>query len=681
MLIRFGEYCLDTEEMSLQVNEQSVVLEPKVFAVLMYFIEHHERYISMDELHENLWKDRCVSDAAVRRIISKIRIVLNDDHKNPRYLQSLSKRGYKLICPVFKVAPLVDKKSEESLARNKVSKSKAFLFLIIVTIFVFSLAYLLAKKEDHEISVVTEVVSTVDSNKTSVAISNDGRYIAFTSKLSRGNNFQIYIKDQQSQAIKVLVDNTILPTGLAFSHDGSHLFFSDNLDGVASLKRIDLTSKEHGIDVLVTHFSFIADVFIGIKDSAIYFSGQKSLESAMLIYRLNADSGLIEEVTSVAQKGAHDSRADISPNFGQLVVLRVYMDSKRNGIRVLDLNTGSILFNYEQSNIIYSVQWLDDEHIVLLDDKKLAKINVRTGRLDNIINKNKGVVSFDVVSPNMLLVIRDNDIINTIIEKKLPLSNFKNIELIQERQSGQSSIIDYQPIGDKVWMIEKLKGVSDLAFYQKEKPKEKVVFLSTEKSLELIAPSLSGQYVLLKLQGRITILNTFNNNLTYISKVDEIIGDVAFSDNETSILYSKKSNGDWLVFEYFIKEKTKSIIFEGYRFVRQFKGDYILGDNTGQLYHYDLNLKAMALLPISVSKEKYTNWTIVNGKIFWSGHNLINTTFYEIDVDDVDGSSLSSKTFDFSVIRPKFHVDKINNLVVVDSLGNKYSEIISIKIQ
>jgi DNA-binding winged helix-turn-helix (wHTH) protein len=113
MLIRFGEYCLDTEEMSLQVNEQSVVLEPKVFAVLMYFIEHRERYISMEELHKNLWKDRCVSDAAVRRIISKIRIVLNDDHKNPKYLQSLSKRGYKLICPVSTIPSPIEEKQKK----------------------------------------------------------------------------------------------------------------------------------------------------------------------------------------------------------------------------------------------------------------------------------------------------------------------------------------------------------------------------------------------------------------------------------------------------------------------------------------------------------------------------------------------------------------------------------------
>ena len=123
MLIKFGEYRLDTEEMSLQINEQLVVLEPKVFAVLMYFIEHHERYISMDELHDNLWQGRCVSDAAVRRIISKIRIILNDNHKDPKYLQSLSKRGYKLICPVSKLSPLVEIGSKENSENNNVSIS------------------------------------------------------------------------------------------------------------------------------------------------------------------------------------------------------------------------------------------------------------------------------------------------------------------------------------------------------------------------------------------------------------------------------------------------------------------------------------------------------------------------------------------------------------------------------
>ncbi|WP_054454285.1 winged helix-turn-helix domain-containing protein [Pseudoalteromonas porphyrae] len=684
MLIQLGEYYLDTDEMSLRVNEQSVVLEPKVFAVLMYFIEHHERYISIDELHENLWKDRCVSDAAVRRIISKIRIVLNDDHKNPKYLQSLSKRGYKLICPVSKFSTLSvseDSKKLSSTESNNTKKTKTFLLFAIIALLI-SLAYFIYENIDDESHVITKVIGSIISDKKVLEVSNDGRFIAFTSKLSRGNNYQIYLKDQDSQTIKVLVDDTRLPRGLAFSRDGNYLFFSDSVGDAASLKRVGLTNKEYKIDVLVTHFYFISDVFIDKNESkVIYFSAQKSRESAMLIYKFNIDAGLVEKVTSVSQKGEHDSRADISPNSGKLVVLRVYMDSKRNFIRVLDLKASSVLFQYDQNEVIYDVHWLDDDHIILLDDKKLAKINVKTGRLDEIATTGQGIISLDVVSPSMLFAIKDTYGISTIAEKKLPLSNFKNIELIHGEQAGQRRIVDYQPLGDKVWMIEKLKGVSDLAFYKKQKPKEKVVFLSTEKSLELIAPSLSGQYVLLKLHGRITVLNTLNNNLTYISKVDEMIGDAAFSEDEKSILYTKKSNGEWLVFEYSIKEEAQSILFEGYRFVRQFKDGYILGDNTGKLSRFNVNLKTMTPLQITVSKEKNTNWDVVNGKIFWSSHNLINTTFNEIDIDDVDGSSLSSTTFDFSVIRPNFYVDKINNTVVVKRLGSRTSEIITIEVQ
>lgn len=685
MLIRFGEYCLDTEEMSLQVNEQSVVLEPKVFAVLMYFIEHRERYISMEELHKNLWKDRCVSDAAVRRIISKIRIVLNDDHKNPKYLQSLSKRGYKLICPVSTIpSPIEEKqKSIEKTEHKNVKKAKVYFYLIAIVILFLSLAYLLFKYKAGEVSVITKVVDTVISDKKSFAVSSEGRYIAFTSKLSHEKNYHIYLKDQKTNTIEVLVDNAILPTGLVFSNDGERLYFSDNLDGIALLKQVDLTNKAHGIGTLVADFYFISDVFIDKnEDNVIYFSGKKSLQSAILIYKFNSEKGLLEEVTSVTQKGSHDSRAHISPDSGKLVVLRVDMESKRNSIRVQDLKTGRTLFHHDQNTAIYDVHWLDDEHITLLDDKKLAKINVQTGHSNIIIDKNKGLIALERVTPNTLLAIRDNDNINTLIEKKLPLSDFKNVEMIQKKQPEQhSSIVAYQPLGNKAWMVIKEKGISSLIFYEKSKATKKTTLMSTEKPLKLISPSLTGKYVLLKLQERITLLNTFDNSLTYVSKADELIGDVTFSFDEKSILYTRKSNGEWQVFEYAINNKAKNVIFKGYRFIRQFEGGYALGDNAGRLSRFDVQKGTMVTMSVSISTETNTNWAVLNGKVLWSDHNLLNTMFYEIDLNDVDASSLKSKAFDFSVIRPRFYVDKVNGLIIVESLGNRNSDIISIEIQ
>jgi len=230
-------------------------------------------------------------------------------------------------------------------------------------------------------------------------------------------------------------------------------------------------------------------------------------------------------------------------------------------------------------------------------------------------------------------------------------------------------------------MVIKEKGISSLIFYEKSKARKKATLMSTEKPLKLISPSLSGQYVLLKLQDRITILNTFDSSLTYLSKADELIGDVTFSLNEKSILYTRKSNGEWQVFEYFIEEKTKNLIFKGYRFIRQFEGGYVLGDNTGRLSRFGANEETMTPMPVSISTETNTNWAVINGKVLWSNHNLINTTFYEIDLNDVDTSNLKSKAFDFNVIRPRFYVDKVNGLIIVESLGSRTSDIISIEIQ
>jgi len=117
-VISIGSYILNQEEMTLSHDGKSAKLEPKVLDVLIYFYKNENRYISMAELHENVWQDRCVSDAAVRRAIGKLRLLFNDDHKNPSYIQSLPKRGYKLICQTSYVKNEINKPST-ILLQNK----------------------------------------------------------------------------------------------------------------------------------------------------------------------------------------------------------------------------------------------------------------------------------------------------------------------------------------------------------------------------------------------------------------------------------------------------------------------------------------------------------------------------------------------------------------------------------
>ena len=92
--IVLGEYTLDLKQGLLLKQQQEVAIEPKAFALQLYLYQQRERYVSLEELHQQVWADRVVSDSAVRSCIKKLRTVLDDhDVSQPRYIKSVSKRG------------------------------------------------------------------------------------------------------------------------------------------------------------------------------------------------------------------------------------------------------------------------------------------------------------------------------------------------------------------------------------------------------------------------------------------------------------------------------------------------------------------------------------------------------------------------------------------------------------
>ncbi|TMO75191.1 transcriptional regulator [Pseudoalteromonas sp. S3785] len=99
--LTIGEYTFDSLQQSLTKEDSLYTLEPKCMQVLSYLIEQQPRIVSLEELHNNVWENQIVTDTAVRRVISKLRVALNDnDTKNPKYIKSVMKRGYQLIAEV-----------------------------------------------------------------------------------------------------------------------------------------------------------------------------------------------------------------------------------------------------------------------------------------------------------------------------------------------------------------------------------------------------------------------------------------------------------------------------------------------------------------------------------------------------------------------------------------------------
>lgn len=75
-------------------------LEPKSMAVLVYLADHVGEIVSRIELEESVWKGSVVTYEALTVTINKIRAAFEDDSRNPVYIETLAKRGYRLIAAV-----------------------------------------------------------------------------------------------------------------------------------------------------------------------------------------------------------------------------------------------------------------------------------------------------------------------------------------------------------------------------------------------------------------------------------------------------------------------------------------------------------------------------------------------------------------------------------------------------
>jgi predicted ATPase/DNA-binding winged helix-turn-helix (wHTH) protein len=97
----FQSFGLDTSNGCLWRNGAQIALPPKPFAVLRYLVENPGRLVTHDELLDSVWPETYVQPQVLRTYMLELRKVLGDDAGQPRFIQTLPKRGYCFVAPVM----------------------------------------------------------------------------------------------------------------------------------------------------------------------------------------------------------------------------------------------------------------------------------------------------------------------------------------------------------------------------------------------------------------------------------------------------------------------------------------------------------------------------------------------------------------------------------------------------
>jgi len=114
------EWVVSPKLNSLRRNGKMVHLEPKVMQVLVCLAKS-PGVVSKEKLMQTVWTDTFVTDDVLTRSISELRKAFDDDKKNPRFIQTIPKGGYRLLASIEQVQSLELKESHVSCSGSSLA--------------------------------------------------------------------------------------------------------------------------------------------------------------------------------------------------------------------------------------------------------------------------------------------------------------------------------------------------------------------------------------------------------------------------------------------------------------------------------------------------------------------------------------------------------------------------------
>ena len=198
--IRFGSFEVDPESGELSRNGTNIRLQQQPLQILLTLLSRHGEVVTREELRRQLWADNTFVDFehGLNAAIKRLRDALGDSAENPKFIETLPRRGYRFLVPV---SGAENSSEPETLVQRAPLRRYALLSLLVLCplIVVFT-----AQRHWHILSSLTTQASSVAMRVTPFtttpgaelepAFSPDGKAIAFLWDQGLSDKTDLYVK-------------------------------------------------------------------------------------------------------------------------------------------------------------------------------------------------------------------------------------------------------------------------------------------------------------------------------------------------------------------------------------------------------------------------------------------------------------------------------------------------------
>jgi DNA-binding winged helix-turn-helix (wHTH) protein/Tol biopolymer transport system component len=228
--VRFGLFEADLQSGELSRQGTKVRLQEQPFQILTLLLEKPGEIVTREELRARLWPaDTFVDfDHGLNAGIKRLRDALGDSAENPRFIETLARRGYRFIAPVHRALPESPKGESEPTEKAKnptISRvhTRRWLVLsaVVVVVAVGVAAGWHAGRRSAAAALPAErrLTSSPENDPIwSAALSPDGKYLAFTDK---SGAYLELLSSGEIHAVSVADD--LRTASVSWFPDGGHL--------------------------------------------------------------------------------------------------------------------------------------------------------------------------------------------------------------------------------------------------------------------------------------------------------------------------------------------------------------------------------------------------------------------------------------------------------------------------
>jgi DNA-binding winged helix-turn-helix (wHTH) protein/Tol biopolymer transport system component len=213
----FSNYLIKPKANLLIKNGKEKRIEAKVMSLLILLVSNKEQVITRQEILTSIWPNVVVGDEGISQLIYSLRNALGDDAKNPQYIETIPKKGYRFIAEVNKVEepknvpPQSEISIPSSLKNNGDSLSRKWLFssgILVIIAMAITWSIMSLFLQSDETNPISGSISPVTQD---LGAEGDFSFHKNHNKMvyvnSTSNRVDLYIKKLETNQTKQLTDD------------------------------------------------------------------------------------------------------------------------------------------------------------------------------------------------------------------------------------------------------------------------------------------------------------------------------------------------------------------------------------------------------------------------------------------------------------------------------------------